>query len=89
VKSLASAFVRAHGEIGFSDLMRLLREDRNLSARKLSALAGVSQSYVSKMERGEFVPTVDTFARLMEALGCNDAEISFLIRVFVKRGEMI
>lgn len=65
----------------FGDLMQALRLRSGLSARSLSALAGVSPSYVSKMEREEFIPTLDTFSRLVAVLECSDAEILFLVRV--------
>ncbi len=66
--------------VEFSQLMTKLRVRSGKSARALSIAAGKSQSYVSKMERGEFVPTVDTFARLVHELDCSDAEVLFLIR---------
>lgn len=68
--------------LGFREAMTMLRQQRGLSARQLSAKAGCSPSYVSKMEKGEFVPTVDAFARLTAALGCSDYEVVFLLGTF-------
>lgn len=58
-----------------------LRTRAGLSGRALSAAAGKSPSYTSKMERGDFLPTVDTFAALVEVLECSDAEVVFLVRM--------
>ena len=69
-------------EISFPEVMKFLRESNGMSARGLSTQAGVSPSYVSKMERGELVPTLDTFAKLVKVLKCNDAEIAFLVMIF-------
>lgn len=68
-------------DFDFAKLFAQLRTRRGLSARALSAAAGVSPSYVSKLERGEFVPTLDTFARLVAELECSDAEILFLVKM--------
>ena len=69
-----------HGH-SFGGLMSLLRNRKGFSARALSEAAGKSPSYASKMERGEFLPTVDTFSNLVSVLGCTDAEVVYLIRM--------
>lgn len=69
--------------LAFPELMADLRVRSGLSGRALAAAAGKSPSYVSKMERGEFLPTVDTFAALVSVLDCSDAEVVFLIRCLV------
>ena len=46
-----------------------LREARGLSTNKLSNMAGLSQSYVRKLEKGESKPTVESLELLCHALG--------------------
>lgn len=45
-----------------------LRKAQGLSQRDLAQKAGVSFGFVSKIERGERVPTIDTIRALAEAL---------------------
>lgn len=69
-------------DLDFPALMSYLRTRKGMSARGVSSAAGVSPSYVAKLERGDFVPTVDTFARLVKVLECSDLEILVLLRTF-------
>ena len=55
--------------------IRFLREQRNLSARALSAKAGLSSAYVTKIENGRVEPSLRAFARLALALGMSQAEV--------------
>jgi transcriptional regulator with XRE-family HTH domain len=52
-----------------ADEVRLHRKQRDLSLEALSALSGVSRSMISKIERGEAVPSTAVLSRLAEALG--------------------
>jgi transcriptional regulator with XRE-family HTH domain len=52
------------------DVGRTLREARQaagLTQRQLAARAGMPQSTVARIERGQMVPRVDTFDRLLRA----------------------
>lgn len=49
--------------------IRELRESKGLSTNKLSNMAGLSQSYVRKLEHGESHPTVESLELICEALG--------------------
>lgn len=49
--------------------IRELRMAQSLSTNKLSNLAGLSQSYVRKLEKGECRPTIETVELLCHALG--------------------
>ena len=46
-----------------------LRLARGLSTNKLSNAAGLSQSYVRKLEKGECKPTLESLELLCQALG--------------------
>lgn len=64
--------------------MKFLRERSGLSARQLSINAGLSTSYVSKVESGAVLPTIESFARLVSNLDITDKEIAYLIKMLVK-----
>ena len=63
----------------FAEGVRKLRERQGVSARSLSIQAGLSPSYVSKIESGQTKPSVDAFARLMAAVGASEAEIIYML----------
>jgi transcriptional regulator with XRE-family HTH domain len=52
----------------FGELLRRLREGR-LSQGALALRAATSQSYVSRVEAGEVIPTVEQAEHLMNCLG--------------------
>jgi len=52
----------------FGGLLRRLREGR-LSQRALALRAGTSQSYISRVESGEVLPTLTQAERLLNCLG--------------------
>ena len=52
----------------FGELLRRLRDGR-LSQDALALRAGTSQSYVSRVEAGEVIPTVERAEHLMNCLG--------------------
>lgn len=68
-------------DYSFADIMKFLRERQGLSARRLSIMAGLSPSYMSKLECERLIPSVDIFNKLVENIGCSDSEILFLIRI--------
>lgn len=51
------------------------RKAHGLSLEKLSALSGVSRSMISKIERGETVPSTGTLSHLAEALGTTFSQL--------------
>lgn len=57
------------------DAIRLLRQRQGYSARGLSNLAGLSPSYVSKVETGEIEPSFRAFARMACILRMTPREI--------------
>lgn len=55
--------------------IRHLRERQGISARALSAKAGLSSAYVTKVESGTVEPSLRAFARLAMALGMTAGEV--------------
>jgi transcriptional regulator with XRE-family HTH domain len=50
-------------------LVRQARRRNHLSQERLARRAGTSQAFISRVERGEISPTVDTVERLLLAMG--------------------
>lgn len=65
--------------VGLADAIRVQRMERGYSARALSLEAGLSSSYVGKLEAEEIEPSVRAFARIALVLGMNQAEIAFCV----------
>ena len=47
------------------------REQAGLSQRELGERACISETFVSHVERGAKKPSVDTFAKIADVLGCS------------------
>ncbi|ALY08093.1 HTH-type transcriptional regulator [Bacillus phage vB_BhaS-171] len=60
-------------EIG--EKLKALREKKNLSQRDVAEEVGISFSYVSKIERGEKVPTMGVFKNLCDLYGTSVASL--------------
>lgn len=69
------------------DALRRKRETRtDMSARALSLKAGLSESYVGKIESGQMEPSLRAFARIAATLDLNAHEISMIIAKEAERG---
>ena len=75
---------RPEAEI-FGATVRRIRERQGLSQDRLCEAAGVSQRYLSALERGENSPTLTLILQLCDALGVSPAEL--LEEVWRKRGK--
>jgi transcriptional regulator with XRE-family HTH domain len=62
-------------ELSLGRRLRALRSARNLSMRDLAASAGVSESFVSQVERGVANPSVVSLQRLAHALNTSIAAL--------------
>lgn len=49
-------------------LLREVREEKNISLRRLAEITGISASQLSKIERQESEPTISTLVRIALAL---------------------
>ena len=65
----------------FGERLRELREKRGESTRSLAAVAGMSYTYLSDLERGVRAPTLMMIVRLAVALRC---KVTDLVGVFNK-----
>jgi transcriptional regulator with XRE-family HTH domain len=62
--------------IRFGRVVRTCREQRGLSQESLAELAGLSRSFLSEIERGASVPSLETLQKLADALG---EKLSFVV----------
>ena len=73
---------RARGDAGASEQIEALaaelkhqRRRQSLSLEQLASMSGVSRSMISKIERGEAVPSTVVLSRLAESLGVTFAKL--------------
>lgn len=57
------------GEYKFGELIRSQRVEKGLSIRKLAELTGLSSGAISRWESGKRVPSIESFNKVMTALG--------------------
>jgi transcriptional regulator with XRE-family HTH domain len=55
--------------VTFGPLLRSARQQRGLGQAALARRAGTTQTYISRLERGEISPSVTTMERLLHAMG--------------------
>lgn len=56
-------------ETDFGPLIRHRRKTLDMPQETLAAITGIAQSNLSRIERGQTVATVETYLRLLSALG--------------------
>jgi transcriptional regulator with XRE-family HTH domain len=64
----------------FSDRIRTLRRERRLQQKELAIAARCSESYISRIEKGQMVPSEAVVLRLAEALGSDARALVLLAR---------
>ena len=62
-------------ETAFSDVLRRLRDGKELSQQKLATESGLGRTYISLLERGLRRPSLATIFRLAQSLGISPAEL--------------
>lgn len=67
--------------LSLGDGIKYLRERRKMSARQVSISAGLSPSYVGKVEKNEIQPSITGFYHICQVIGASDKEIVFLLRL--------
>jgi transcriptional regulator with XRE-family HTH domain len=72
--------VQAEGEV-FGRRLRELRQKYGVTQQRLSVATGLTEGYISNMERGQKVPSLTTILRLAVALGC---KVTDLVSIFDK-----
>lgn len=59
----------------FASNLRRLRAERRLSQEALAAAAGIDRTYVSALERAKYSVSLDTLAKLANALNAPPAAL--------------
>lgn len=57
------------GDYNFGEMIKMQRLERGLSIRKVSDLTGISAAALSRWESGKRVPSIESFNKVMTALG--------------------
>ena len=57
------------GDYNFGEMIKKQRLERGLSIRKVSDLTGISAAALSRWESGKRVPSIESFNKVMTALG--------------------
>lgn len=65
---------------GLPEMLRGFRERRGMSRYALSRKAGMSESYVGKLEAGKIEPSLRAFAAIALALELASHEVFFCVR---------
>lgn len=60
-----------------ADRLRSIREQKNLSQADIEEQSGLLRSYISRVENGHTVPSVETLKRIARALGVPIYEILY------------
>ncbi|MEO3404927.1 helix-turn-helix transcriptional regulator [Mucilaginibacter sp. CAU 1740] len=68
----------------FSERLRAIREERNLSQHELATVSNVNRSQIAKFELGKANPTLDSLVDIAFAL---EVELSDLMPMFRYRDE--
>lgn len=61
--------------IQFGNILRKVREGRNMTQEKFAELCGISRAYYGRIERGEHSVTLDLCQKVSEATGLSFIEL--------------
>ncbi len=70
--------------LSLAEVLREFRERKRLSKRALSQAAGLSASYVGKLEAGEIEPSLRAFLSIVRALGLTQNQVAIVIRIAIR-----
>ena len=55
--------------------IKALREDRKLKQQELANIIGINRTYLSAIETGTILPTIDTLLKISRALHCEYTDL--------------
>lgn len=64
--------------MNIGETIKLLRKEKNIKQFDLAASSGISQTYLSQIEKGTKVPAFNILEKISAALGLPFAVLSFL-----------
>jgi len=59
--------------MNFGERLKQIRTEKNLTQPQFAQLAGIEQSYLSKLENDKSVPSADMFSTILSGLGMDEA----------------
>lgn len=59
----------------FGNILRRLREGRDMTQEEFAALCGISRAYYGRIERGEHSTTLEVCQKISEATGLSFSEL--------------
>lgn len=59
----------------FAQVLHQLRVEARLTQEEVAARARVSRQYISMLEAGKNLPTIDVFIRICHAIGASPADV--------------
>ncbi|OMH28083.1 helix-turn-helix domain-containing protein [Motiliproteus sp. MSK22-1] len=65
--------------IVFGQVLREVRKSKGISQEQLALQASIDRSYISKLEQGQYQPTLATVFALSKILNCTPAELVNLV----------
>lgn len=68
-------------DVTVGSVIRAVRKAKGVSARELSLRAGLSESYVGKLESGSLEPSLGAFANVATVLNLTAGEIHALVLI--------
>jgi transcriptional regulator with XRE-family HTH domain len=74
-ESALTASQKTNGEVELGERLRAIRLLRRLTLREVAEAAGVSESFVSQLERGRSSASVATLQRLAKAVGIEISDL--------------
>lgn len=69
-KEFKEEWNKLESEFNFIKTLISIRNEKNITQKKLSELTGITQSDISKIENGNANPSIKTLKRIATALGC-------------------
>ena len=56
-------------------VIKTLREDRKIKQQELADMIEINRTYLSAIETGTILPTIDTLLKISRALGCEYTDL--------------
>lgn len=61
--------------IAFGQVLREVRKEKGISQEQLALQSDIDRTYISKLEKGLYQPTLSTLFAIAPVLGCPPAEL--------------
>lgn len=76
-------------KIAFGQVLREARQEHGLSQEQLALQSDIDRTYISKLEKGMYQPTLATIFALAEVLECSPAELVEQVHKLLEEGHRV